>query len=114
MIIGICRNVDTKWFNLKYQKISIRSVNQYNVILGVGVVTIAIVAVIFSADILKLSVSTQEHDIFVDPILDKRSLFVIGRVTIQNTGQQSFTNIRVNFGAGDTLDLGTMKSGQKL
>ena len=43
-------------------------------------------AVIFGMDILKLSVSTQDYDIFVDPILDKQSLFVMGRVTIQNTG----------------------------
>ena len=29
-----------------------------------------------------LSVSTQNYDIFVDPILVKQSLFVLGRVTI--------------------------------
>ncbi|MCE2614854.1 MAG: hypothetical protein LVO36_03005, partial [Nitrosopumilus sp. (ex Thoosa mismalolli)] len=51
---------------------------------------------------------------FVDPILDKQSLFVMGRVTIQNTGSEPLTNVRVNFGAGDTLDLGTIKAGQKI
>ncbi|WP_371816025.1 hypothetical protein [Nitrosopumilus sp. K4] len=71
-------------------------------------------AVIFGLDILKLSVSTQDHDIFVDPIIDKQNLFVTGRITIQNTGSQPLTNIRVNFGAGDTLDLGTLKTGQKI
>jgi len=89
-------------------------VNQYNVILGVGIGTIVIMAVIFSADILKLSVSVKDHDIFVDPILDNQSLFVMGRVTIQNTGHQPLTNVHVNFGAGDTLDLGTLKVGQKI
>jgi len=89
-------------------------VNQYNVILGVGIVAIVIMAVIFGVDILKLSISVQDHDIFVDPILDKQSLFVMGRVTIQNTGHQPLTNIHVNFGAGDTLDLGTLKVGQKI
>ena len=88
--------------------------NQYNVILGVGIVAIVIMAVIFGVDILKLSISVQDHDIFVDPILDKQSLFVMGRVTIQNTGHQPLTNIHVNFGAGDTLDLGTLKVGQKI
>ena len=87
---------------------------QYTVILGIGVAAIAIMGVIFGMDVLKLSVSTQEHDIYVDPLLDKQSLFVMGRVTIQNTGSQSLTNIRVNFGAGDTLDLGTLKPGQKV
>ena len=88
--------------------------NQYNVILGVGISTIVIMAIIFSADILKLSVSVKDHDIFVDPILDNQSLFVMGRVTIQNTGHQPLTNVHVNFGAGDTLDLGTLKVGQKI
>ena len=87
---------------------------QYTVILGIGVVAIAIMGLIFGMDVLKLSVSTQEHDIYVDPLLDKQSLFVMGRVTIQNTGSQSLTNIHVNFGAGDTLDLGTLKPGQKI
>jgi hypothetical protein len=63
--------------------------------------------IIFGMDVLKLSVSTQDYDIFVDPVLDKQSLFVMGRVTIQNTGSEPLTNVRVNFGDGDTLDLGT-------
>ena len=87
---------------------------QYTVILGIGIAAIAIMGVIFGMDVLKLSVSTQEHDIYVDPLLDKQSLFVMGRVTIQNTGSQPLTNIHVNFGAGDTLDLGTLKPGQKV
>ena len=88
--------------------------NQYSVIIFAGISVIVVVAIIFGMDILKLSVSTQEYDIFVDPILDKQSLFVMGRVSIQNTGSQPLTNIHVNFGAGDTLDLGTLKAGQKI
>ena len=87
---------------------------QYTVILAVGIGAIGIMGIIFGADILKLSVSTQEYDIFVDPILDKQSLFVMGRVTIQNTGSQELTNVHVNFGAGDTLDIGKIKVGQKI
>jgi len=89
-------------------------VNRYTVVIGMGIGVIAIMVVIFGADILKLSISTQDYDIFVDPILDKQSLFVMGRVTIQNTGSQTLTNVHVNFGAGDTLDLGTIKAGQKI
>ena len=88
--------------------------NQYTILIGVGVGAIGIMAVIFGMDIMKLSVSTQDYDIFVDPILDKQSLFVMGRVTIQNTGSEPLTNVRVNFGSGDTLDLGTLKVGQKI
>ena len=87
---------------------------QYTAILTMGIVTIAIMGAVFGADLLKLSVSTKDHDIFVDPILDKQSLFVMGRVTIQNIGSQTLTNVHVNFGAGDTLELGTIKAGQKI
>jgi len=91
-------------------------VKQYTVIIaaGIGIATIVIVTVSFGGDLLKLSVPTQEYEIFVDPILDKQSLFVMGRVIIQNTGSQPLTNIHVNFGAGDTLDLKTLKAGQKI
>ncbi len=83
-------------------------------IIAAGIGVIVLVVAVFGADIIKLSVPTQEYGIFVDPILDKQSLFVMGRVTIQNTGSESLTNIHVNFGAGDTLDLKTLKAGQKI
>jgi len=89
-------------------------VKQYSIIIAAGIAAIAIAVVIFGADLLKLSIATEEYSIFVDPILDKQSLFVMGRVTIQNTGSQPLTNIHVNFGAGDTLDLKTLKVGQKI
>jgi len=89
-------------------------VNQYTAIIGAGIGSIVIMAVIFGMDILKLSVSTQDYDIFVDPILDKQSLFVMGRITIQNTGSQPLTNVHVNFGAGDTLELETIDVGEKI
>ncbi len=88
--------------------------NQYTVIIAAGIGAIVLVVVVFGADIVKLSIPTEEYSIFVDPILDKQSMFVMGRVTIQNTGAQSLTNIHVNFGAGDTLDLKTLKAGQKI
>jgi hypothetical protein len=89
-------------------------VNPYTVIVAAGIGAIVLVVVVFGADIVKLSIPTEEYSLFVDPILDKQSLFVMGRVTIQNTGSQSLTNIHVNFGAGDTLDLKTLKAGQKI
>jgi len=89
-------------------------VKQYTAVIGLGIGIIVIMGIIFGMDVLKLSVSTQDYDIFVDPVLDKQSLFVMGRVTIQNTGSEPLTNVRVNFGDGDTLDLGTLKIGQKI
>jgi hypothetical protein len=89
-------------------------VKQYTILVGIGVGVICVMAIIFGLDMLKLSVSTQEYGIFVDPIIDKQNLFITGRISIQNTGSQPLTNIHVNFGAGDTLDIGTLKSGQKI
>jgi len=89
-------------------------VKQYTAIIGIGVGAIAVMGVIFGSDVLKLSVSTQEYDIFVDPLLDEQGMFTMGRITIQNTGSQPLTNIHVNFGAGDTLDLEMLKVGQKI
>ena len=88
--------------------------NQYPIIIGVVVGIIGLMAVVFGADVFKMSVSTQDYDIYVDPLLDEQGMFTMGRVTIQNTGSQPLTNVYVNFGAGDTLDLGTIKAGQKI
>ena len=87
---------------------------QYNIIIAGCITVIVLMVVVFGADIVKLSIPTEEYSIFVDPILDKQSLFVMGRVTVQNTGLQPLTNIHVNFGAGDTLDIKTLKAGKKL
>ena len=87
---------------------------QYNIIIAGGITAIVLMVVVFGADIVKFSIPTEEYSIFVDPILDKQSLFVMGRVTVQNTGSQPLTNIHVNFGAGDTLDIKTLKAGQKI
>lgn len=86
----------------------------YTAIIGIGVGAIVAMGIIFGMDILKLSVSTQDYDIFVDPIIDKQNLFVTGRITIQNTGSQPLTNIHVNFGAGDTLDITRLSVGEKI
>ncbi|RNJ77317.1 MAG: hypothetical protein D9C04_06780 [Nitrosopumilus sp. B06] len=87
---------------------------QYTILLGIGGTAILIMAVFFGADLLKMSISVNEYDIFVDPILDRQSLFVTGRITIQNTGSQPLTNIHVNFGSGDTMDMKILESGKKI
>ena len=86
----------------------------YSILIAIIIGVIGIMAIIFGLDIMKLSVSTQEYDLFVDPIIDKQNLFVTGRITIQNTGSKSLTNIHVNFGEGDVLDIKTLKPGQKI
>ena len=75
---------------------------------------IGIIAVVFGSDVVKMSVPTQDYDIFIDPIIDKQNLFDIGRVTIQNTGSKPLTNIHINFGDGDTMDLKILEPGDKI
>jgi len=75
---------------------------------------IGIMAVVFGSDIVKMSVPIHDYDIFVDPIIDKQNLFDIGRVTIQNTGSKPLTNIHINFGDGDTMDLKILEPGDKI
>ena len=86
----------------------------YTAVIAIGVGAIVAMGIVFGMDILKLSVSTQDYDIFVDPIIDKQSLFVTGRITIQNTGSQPLTNIHINFGAGHTLDIAKLPVGEKV
>lgn len=86
----------------------------YTILIIIGVVTITLMGIVFGFDVLKMTASIQEYDIFIDPIIDKQSLFVTGRVIIQNIGSKPLTNIHINFGDGDILDIGMIKSGEKI
>ncbi|GFN41212.1 MAG: conserved hypothetical protein [Marine Group I thaumarchaeote] len=86
----------------------------YTILIGAIVGGIVVMGVIFGLDISKVAIATQDYDIFVDPILDDQIIFVMGRVTIQNTGSQPLTNVRVNFGEGDITELGTLDPGEKI
>ncbi len=86
----------------------------YTVLIGAIVGGIVVMGIIFGLDISRLTVATQDYDIFVDPLLDDQSLFVMGRVIIQNTGFKPLTNVRVNFGEGDITELGTLDPGEKI
>ena len=87
---------------------------QYTILIIVIVAGVGAMAVIFGSDVIKLSIPTQEYELFVDPIIDRQNLFDIGRVTLQNTGSKPITNIHVNFGDGDTLDLKILEPGDKI
>ena len=70
--------------------------------------------VFFGKDVMRGNIATQDYEIYVDPLIDKQNLFITGRVTIQNTGGLPLTNVKVNFGEGDTLELGTLDAGEKV
>ena len=88
--------------------------DNYKILIGVGVGVVVLMGVVFGMDVIRGNIATQDYEIYVDPLIDKQNLFIMGRVTIQNTGGEALTNVRVNFGEGDTLDLGTLDSGEKV
>jgi hypothetical protein len=88
--------------------------NNYTILIIVAISVVVLMGIVYGVDILKMSVSTRDYDIFVDPIIDKQNLFVTGRVNIKNIGAKPLTNIHVNFGDGDTMDVKVMKSGETI
>lgn len=86
----------------------------YTILIIIAVGVIILMSVVYGLDVIKMSVSTQDYAIFVDPIVDNQNLFVTGRVSIQNIGTKSLTNIHINFGDGDVLDIASLKSGDKI
>ena len=56
--------------------------------------------------------SQETYSISIDPTKEKQTLFIMARVSIQNTGTASLTNVQINYGEGDKDYLGTLKPGQ--
>ncbi len=54
----------------------------------------------------------EEYSLSVDPTKEKQSLFIMARVSLENTGSKPLTNVELNFGEGDKIYLGTLKPGQ--
>ncbi len=88
--------------------------DNYKLLFAAVIGIMAVVGIIFGLDIARVAIVTQDYDIFVDPLKDQQNLFTMARVTIQNTGSQPLTNVKVNFGDGDILELGTLGVGKKI
>ena len=76
----------------------------------VGIAVAILISVIYTA--FPTSYSTGGYSIMVDPTKEKQSLFVLARVTIQNTGSQPLTNLVVDYGNGDKDFLGKLNPGK--
>jgi len=86
----------------------------YKIFLAVPVAVIVLVVVVIGVPSVKLFVDLPDYDLYVDAIINKQNSLIIGQVLIQNTGSQPLTNVKVDFGEGDILDLGTLDARQKL
>jgi len=89
-------------------------VKTYTALVGIGIGVVAVLVVLITLDVSKVVLVTEDYAIHVDPLIDKQSLFTMGRVTIQNIGSKPLTNVKINFGGGDILDLGTLDKGEKI
>ena len=86
----------------------------YTALVGLGIGIVVVLGVLITLDLSKLALVSEDYAIHVDPLIDEQSLFTMGRVTIQNIGSKPLTNVKVNFGGGDILDLGTLDKGDKI
>ena len=82
---------------------------KYKFLVIAGIVIAVVIALSFSKGIVR-----QDYEIDVDPLKDPQNLFVTARVMVQNTGGKPLTNVMVNYGDGDVLNLGTLIPGQKV
>ena len=85
-----------------------------NILIGsvIGVVAAIIILAITIA--FPGSTTTSNYSIMVDPTKEMQSLFVLARVTIQNTGSESLTNITIDYGDGDKDIIPTLKPGKTI
>ena len=88
--------------------------SQKNILIGCGVGGVAAVIILVITMAFPGSTTTSDYSILVDPTKEKQSLFVLARVTIQNTGSQSLTNIIIDYGGGDNDFIPTLKSGKTI
>jgi len=86
----------------------------YKIFLAVPIAVIVIVIVVIGVPGIKLFVGLPDYDLYVDAIIDKQNSVIIGQVLVQNTGSQPLTNVKVDFGEGDIIDLGTLDARHKL
>ena len=85
-----------------------------NVLIGCGIggVTVIIILVITMA--FPGPTTTSDSSILVDPTKEKQSLFLLARVMIQNTGDQSLTNLTIDYGDGDKDFIPTLMPGKTI
>ena len=87
---------------------------QKNILTGCGVGGAAAVIILVITMAFPGSKTTSDHSILVDPTKEKQSLFVLARVTLQNTGNQPLTNITVYYGDGDKDFIQTLNPGKTI
>ena len=85
-----------------------------NILIGSGIAGAAVIIILVITVAFPGSSTTGDNSIMVDPTKEKQSLFVLARVTIQNTGGEPLTNIIIDYGDGDKDFIPTLKPGKTI
>ena len=85
-----------------------------NILIGFGIGGVAAIIILVITVAFPGSSTIGDSSIMVDPTKEKQSLFVLARVTLQNTGGQPLTNIIIDYGDGDKDIIPTLKPGKTI
>ena len=91
-----------------------RTTSQKNILLGCGIGGATTIIILVVGMAFPSSITIGDNSIMVDPTKEKQSLFVLARVMIQNTGDQSLTNLTIDYGDGDKDFIPTLKPGKTI
>ena len=89
-----------------------RTAPQKNILIGCGIGGAATIIILVISMAFPSSITIADNSIMVDPTKEKQTLFVLARVMIQNTGDQSLTNLTIDYGDGDKDFIPTLKPGK--
>ncbi len=79
----------------------------------IGICAGAAVAIV--AIILIVQTPSEKYSISLDPFIDPQTLVTNTHVTVQNTGREPLTNVRVDYGNGSKPDiLPVLNPGEKV
>ena len=78
----------------------------------IGGIVAAAAGVVFVIFFTPNGFTQEEYSLSVDPTKEKQTLFIMARVSLENSGTKSLTNVELNFDDGDKIYLGTLKPGQ--
>ena len=91
-----------------------RTTSQKNILLGCGIGGATTIIILVVGMAFPSSVTIDDNSIMVDPTKEKQSLFLLARVMIQNTGDQSLTNLTIDYGDGDKDFIPTLMPGKTI
>lgn len=73
-----------------------------------GLTIIVVIGGIMGFPILKLFVGLPDYDLHVEAIIDDQKTIAVGQVLLQNTGSKPLTDVKIDFGEGKKIELGTL------